>query len=140
MRAAANGVRAWEDPSVFAINKRAAHTPLHSFSNTAQAFEHVAAIGRVVQADAPPSKLNLNGSWQFKLYDRPEDVPDDFHSAEADPSQGWTQVRLWLHLRHPAHFAHRRCIQQQRTYPKRASGSADATTHEHKRVVTNCHV
>ena len=94
MRAAANGVRAWEDPSVFAVNKRAAHTPLHSFQNVAQAFEHVAAIGRAVHSEAPVSKLVLNGTWQFRLFDSPEDVPEDFHTADTKDVEDWHQVHV----------------------------------------------
>ena len=87
----------WEDPSVFALNKRASHVRLHSFREAESAFDHIACIGRTLHPDdAPANKIMLNGMWDFRLYPSAEDVPEDFwmpgHSL-----QDWGQVRPACH-------------------------------------------
>ena len=90
---AACGGRVWEDPSVFGINKRSSHVPLHVFPSEAGAFEHVAGIGRVVQAaDVSANKVMLNGMWDFHLFAKPEDVPAGFWQPASTSSHEWKQV------------------------------------------------
>ncbi|WP_108126982.1 beta-galactosidase [Saccharospirillum mangrovi] len=66
--------RDWENPAVVGANKLAAHSPLHSYDGLNAAL------------DNNPSWRNrsLNGSWAFRLFDRPESVPADWFENSVD--------------------------------------------------------
>lgn len=81
----------WENPAVVGINKRKAHVPLRSYTSASQAAEHYR-----LASEAPPSPrlLSLNGdSWRFRLFDRPEAVPEGFHQPGFGPG-AWTAVTV----------------------------------------------
>jgi hypothetical protein len=89
------GGRVWEDPSVFAINKRSSHVRLHSFRKEESAFDYIASIGRTLHPhDASGNKIMLNGIWDFRLYPSCEAVPEGFWKPECSPEtlDGWGQV------------------------------------------------
>ena len=80
----------WQNSSVIEINKRRAHVPLKSYTSPSQPLQHYASISAT---PASPRVLVLNGEhWRFKLFDRPEDVPQAFHDPQ-HPDQDWAQVR-----------------------------------------------
>lgn len=93
--------RVWEDPTVYGINKRAAHVELNNFQSVHDGVKYVSQIGRGIGAEAlKGGKKVLNGKWQFKLFPNPDHVPCDFIQGEKDDM--WTQVRcpVYLHCMH----------------------------------------
>jgi len=72
--------RDWESPQSTSFNRLPAHSPLFSWRD-----EPSAALDR-----PSPSRLDLDGMWQFNLYDKPEAVPANWqqagHAAIAVPS------------------------------------------------------
>lgn len=66
--------RDWVNPGVIALNRLPMHTPLSSWRDIESA-----------RLDKPSgSEISLNGEWQFKLFDRPEDVPESWLTEDAD--------------------------------------------------------
>ena len=68
----------WHNPTCFAINRLPAHVPLRSFQSESKA-----------RAGTAGSRTQLlDGEWQFRLFDCPEDVPvswlaEDAHTQDA---------------------------------------------------------
>ncbi|MEG3766779.1 beta-galactosidase [Alteromonas sp. 14N.309.X.WAT.G.H12] len=56
----------WQNPIVIQRNKVRAHSPLNGFSCLTDALHNTGQ-----------QRQNLNGEWDFCLYQRPEDVPDE---------------------------------------------------------------
>ena len=67
----------WHNPACFAINRLPAHVPLRSFQNESKACAGTA--GSRTQL--------LDGEWQFRLFDCPEDVPVSWLAEDAYGSQ-----------------------------------------------------
>lgn len=89
----AYGGAIWEDPSTFALNKRAARTKLFNFSTQSEAYQFLSAIGRKVSnVTACSGRVYLNGDWTFQLFSCPAKVPEDFPSGSTDDS--WGKVRV----------------------------------------------
>lgn len=88
------GGKIWENPQVFQVNKRQPHVPLQSYATPEAAIEAVQSIGRTLNDSLQISQHqhDLNGFWDFKLFDSPADVPDGFWLPEARLRE-WTQVR-----------------------------------------------
>lgn len=89
MQAARAGARDFENPAVFGINQRNSHVPLRSHTTpdaAAAQFQH--------GGQRRGSRVTLlNGSdWQFRLFDRPEAVPEGFQDGSFDAS-GWSKVQ-----------------------------------------------
>lgn len=83
----------WENPQVFHVNKRASHVPLHSFPSEEAAIEYFSQVGRSSEGENHlGQRTYLDGYWDFKLYDCPEDVPSGFWAPEA-LCQNWGKVR-----------------------------------------------
>lgn len=87
-----SGGRVWEDPSVYGINKRSPHVPLHAYATREAALEAVARIGRQTSSGQRGARLSLSGAWDFKLFDRPGDVPEGFSQADFSTAD-WAPVR-----------------------------------------------
>ena len=67
----------WHNPTCFAINRLPAHVPLRSFQNESKA-----------RAGTAGSRTQLlDGEWQFRLFDCPEDVPVSWLAEDAHGSQ-----------------------------------------------------
>ncbi len=60
----------WENPEVFAINKLAPHAHFIPFQN-----QETALTGNSENSDRFQS---LNGNWDFKMYDNPDNTPTNF--------------------------------------------------------------
>lgn len=60
--------RDWEQPGTTQLNRLAAHPPFHSWRDAQQARDDIAS----------PRRQNLNGSWNFSYFDRPENVPQSW--------------------------------------------------------------
>jgi len=67
----------WHNPGCFEINRLPAHVPLRSFPD-----ENKARAGT-----AGSRTQLLDGEWQFRLFDCPEDVPVSWLAEEAHGSQ-----------------------------------------------------
>ena len=70
--------RDWETPLSVQINQEKAHSPLNAYKSVDDARQKMNA-----------QKQLLNGQWDFKLLDKPEDVDDTFLS---EASEGWQSV------------------------------------------------
>lgn len=73
----------WEDPTVFGINKRAPHAPLHLYNDPESA--------RMGVTHASPYSTLLNGAWAFSWHPHPDAAPDDFFKVDADLSD-WVNI------------------------------------------------
>lgn len=90
--------RDWENPSIFAVNKRKPHVPLRSFTDPAQAFRHFRLLYDALSSQSlsspssRPRRWPLETGWKFRLYDAPESVPDGFEAINFD-CEDWDLVR-----------------------------------------------
>ena len=77
--------RPWETPELTGINRLPAHPPFVPFANakTALTYDH----------ESSSRFLNLNGTWAFHLYERPEEVPEEAFSADTDDST-WDTIAV----------------------------------------------
>ncbi len=75
--------RDWENPQVFAANRLPAHAPLRAYPDTASALNE----------SASPFVKSLNGQWSFKLFDRPEAVPEGFPEQSFDEGD-WSDMKV----------------------------------------------
>lgn len=67
----------WQNPAITQLNRLAAHPPFNSWRSTDAAA-----------ADQPSDSLrSLNGQWLFRLFDRPQDVPDSWRLADLSDSR-----------------------------------------------------
>ena len=65
----------WQSQSVTSLNRLPAHTPLYSWPDENEARQNSETHNRIC----------LDGDWDFALFDRPEDVPDDWPLDQALP-------------------------------------------------------
>jgi len=65
-----NGRDDWQTPEVTSRNRLPAHTPLSSWRSEPDALRNLPS----------PSVLYLDGEWSFALFDRADDVPDNWAS------------------------------------------------------------
>ena len=75
----------WQNPVVFQKNRVSGHSPLNGFSSVKDAIKGQGA-----------GKQSLNGEWDFKLFPRPEAVPESFIHAElSDHEQNsWAPIAV----------------------------------------------
>lgn len=66
--------RFWQTQTVTGLNRLPAHTPLHSWRHEAAARAETLS----------PSKLSLDGTWQFNLFASPYQVPASWPTPLAD--------------------------------------------------------
>lgn len=79
-----HGIPDYQNPDVMAISRLPAHTRWGAFASEAEALRgDIAASSNV---------LDLNGTWQFKLYDRPEEVQPFW--SPADDVGDFTLIRV----------------------------------------------
>jgi beta-galactosidase len=82
-RSVADVYRYLEDPRLTGEGQEAPHADLRPYADAG------AAAADVTSHDAPnPNVVALNGRWQLKIFDRPDDVPAAFHDAGFDAA-GW---------------------------------------------------
>ena len=65
----------WQSQSVTSLNRLPAHTPLYSWPDENEARQN----------SETHNQICLDGDWDFALFDRPEDVPDDWPLDQALP-------------------------------------------------------
>ena len=87
--------RDWENPAVFDRNKARSHVPLHSFRKREAALQY---FTEGPSAAPTPAVLRLSSTsdWRFKLFDKPEEVPEQFSRPEYDDGD-WHQVNAYGH-------------------------------------------
>jgi beta-galactosidase len=75
----------WQNPVVYQRNRVNAHSPLHGFTSLHDAIHNTNA-----------QKTCLNGLWDFRLYDAPEQVPEDFIAETIDSNDRahWTSISV----------------------------------------------
>jgi len=77
--------RDWENPGVIALHRLPMHVPLSSWRDLDAA--------RLNKPSA--SAISLNGLWNFRLFDRPEDVPDSWLADELDDAKSIRVPSNW---------------------------------------------
>ncbi|MBM7038396.1 beta-galactosidase [Vibrio ulleungensis] len=73
--------RDWENEQVIAANQYPAHAPLRSYKDAQQA----------VLKQQSDNYVSLNGDWKFKLFDKPELVPEDVITPELSDTD-WDNI------------------------------------------------
>jgi beta-galactosidase len=71
--------RDWETPLTTQINTVRAHSPLYGFKSIADARQK-----------QNPQRQLLNGDWQFKLFNKPEEVDESFLNEQTNDN--WEQI------------------------------------------------
>jgi beta-galactosidase len=73
--------RDWETPVTTQINKVRAHSPLNGYKTLADARQK-----------QNPQRQLLNGQWEFKLFDKPEEVDESFLNEQTNDNWQKTPV------------------------------------------------
>lgn len=71
--------RDWETPQSVQVNQQRAHSPLNAYKSIDDARQNKGA-----------QKRSLNGVWDFKLINRPEDVDEEFLTNEGT----WSSIEV----------------------------------------------
>ena len=77
-----------ETPELVALNRLPGRAPLFPFSTEKSALRGDPAKS--------PYVLNLNGDWAFKLFDRPEGVPEACLRESYKPAAEWDAIEATL--------------------------------------------
>jgi beta-galactosidase len=82
------GMRTWEAPELISVNRLAMRSPMVPFADVETA--------RTGNREASPWFRSLNGTWRFRLVDRPEDIPSDFAEPNLHDglSSGWKPIEV----------------------------------------------
>ncbi|CAL8464023.1 g3558 [Coccomyxa elongata] len=83
--------RDWENPSVYSRNKCRSHVPLRAHPSPDSALRYFLK-GPDAADNANVFSLNSK-NWSFNLYDRPEDVPENFSRPEFDDGK-WGKIEV----------------------------------------------
>ncbi|HEX8627656.1 MAG TPA: glycoside hydrolase family 2 TIM barrel-domain containing protein [Catenuloplanes sp.] len=75
-KTAADLYRYLDDPQLLGEGQQPAHVDLRPYGDA-----RTAAADITEHSARSPHIASLNGDWRLKLYDKPEDVPADFHGA-----------------------------------------------------------
>jgi beta-galactosidase len=81
--------KSWIAPEVFHINRLPMRATLFPFSDGESAKN--AAI-EYSQRETSPFVQSLNGNWDFKLLNRPEDATPDFTQRDFKPDNSWAKL------------------------------------------------
>jgi beta-galactosidase len=77
-----------EDPQLTGEGQEEPHADLRPYPDARS------AVADVTSHDAPnPDVRSLDGTWQLRMFDRPDDVPAAFHGAGFDAA-GWPAARV----------------------------------------------
>jgi beta-galactosidase len=77
-------LKTWQSPETLSLNRLPARATLFPYPT--------AALARAGQREHSPWWLSLNGAWDFRLVDRPENVPAEFVRPEFSPGAGWSKL------------------------------------------------
>ncbi len=80
-----------EDPQVFQVNRRAAHSDHRWYESREEMEMGEAAGGRM------PLRCSLNGAWKFAYAENPDGRPADFYQEDFDFS-GWGEIQVPGHI------------------------------------------
>ncbi len=75
--------REWENQHITQRNRYPMHSPYGVYETVEQALSGDRRASKYVKS--------LNGMWKFKLFDSPEQVPEDFRQGDYDTS-GWDEI------------------------------------------------
>ncbi len=81
----------WNDPEVFGRNKEAAHATLLPYADVESAL--AAHAGLVIDREASPYRLSLDGVWRFHWAPAPAAAPSGFEADDYDVS-GWDEIAV----------------------------------------------
>lgn len=76
-------LRAWERPEISSVGREAAHALWHAYPSREAALH----------AEESPNRVSLNGIWQFRLYDSPDLVPENFCLPDAE-REGFSDITV----------------------------------------------
>lgn len=77
-------LKTWQSPETLSLNRLAARATLYPYPSAESA--------RANQRESSPWWRSLNGSWDFRLLDRPEDVTPDMVGAGFKPDATWSKL------------------------------------------------
>lgn len=77
-------LKTWQSPETLSFNRLAARATLYPYPT--------AAAARVNCREDSPWWRSLNGTWDFRLVARPEDVPAEFVRPDFRPEAGWSRL------------------------------------------------
>ena len=85
------GVNDWCDPTMFGRNKEPAHATLLPYVDEASVLR--AYAGQVVDRDASPYRIPLDGTWRFCCAPSPNLTPEGFERTDHDVGD-WDEIRV----------------------------------------------
>ena len=75
----------WENPEVFGINKLPSHAHFIPYQDQDAALSF--------DKNNSDRYQSLNGVWDFKFYNNPDDAPDNFHRLDF-AADDWNDIRV----------------------------------------------
>ncbi|MCW5549831.1 MAG: DUF4981 domain-containing protein [Opitutaceae bacterium] len=77
-------LKSWQNPELLSSNRLGARATLYPYPT--------AAAARANRREESPWWRSLNGDWDFRLVERPEDVPEDFVEPGFRPGPEWSKL------------------------------------------------
>ena len=77
-------LKTWQSPETLSFNRLAARATLFPY--------HTAVAARANRREDSPWWRSLNGAWDFRLVDRPENVPAEFVRPDFRPDASWSKL------------------------------------------------
>lgn len=75
----------WQNPEVLSINRMGAHAPWGAYESAQQALSF--------DRTASHRQISLDGTWKFRLLERPEQAVEPFYENEFDLT-GWGDIQV----------------------------------------------
>jgi beta-galactosidase len=77
-------LKTWQSPETLSLNRLAARATLFPYPT--------AAAARINRREDSPWWRSLNGTWDFRLVNRPEDAPAEFVRPDFQPDAAWSKL------------------------------------------------
>ena len=77
-------LKTWQSPETLSLNRLPARATLYPYPT--------AAAAQTYDRSQSPWWRSLNGTWDFRLVARPEEVPAEFVRPEFSPGDGWSKL------------------------------------------------
>ena len=75
----------WQNPEVLSINRMGAHAPWGAYESAQQTLSF--------DRTASHRQISLDGTWKFRLLERPEQAVEPFYENEFDLT-GWGDIQV----------------------------------------------
>ena len=81
----------WENPSIYERNRCRMHVPLKSYKTKESALKYFTEGPEAADLNGVTTLNSDTGTWKFKLFDKPEQVTQDFWTPDFN-DEGWDNV------------------------------------------------